>query len=249
MPAVSDVTTGSDQGAACRVVVTVGTDHHPFDRLISWVNDYLGAHPEQIGGFFAQSGPTAVVPVCASSPFLEADRLDEVLGQADLMICHGGPGSIADAWQRGHVPVVVPRLRRLGEVVDDHQVDFCAKLAGLGRVRVAEDGAALAALLDEAAADLTGFRVGDTGTDAGTGVDEAVRRFGDLVDQLLSAPRRRRPFSRSTSARGGRVVGAGTRPAVVIPAREAVPEQQPAWHASREPAHVGLGGVPEEEQE
>ncbi|HBW18037.1 MAG TPA: glycosyl transferase family 28, partial [Actinobacteria bacterium] len=66
-----------------------------------------------------------------------ADLLDQLLDGAELVICHGGPGTISGAWSRGLRPVVVPRLRRLGEVVDDHQVDFCAKLAELGRVQLA----------------------------------------------------------------------------------------------------------------
>ena len=28
------------------VFVTVGTDHHPFDRLVQWVDVWAAAHPE-----------------------------------------------------------------------------------------------------------------------------------------------------------------------------------------------------------
>ena len=122
-----------------RIVVTVGTDHHPFDRLIRWINDWLAQHPDRASDFFVQSGAASVIPACPSARFLEAAQLNALLDEADVMVCHGGPGSIADAWARGQVPIVVPRLRRLGEVVDDHQVDFCRKLAELGRIRLAEE--------------------------------------------------------------------------------------------------------------
>ncbi len=137
MPAVTAVA-ARPEPARARILVTVGTDHHQFDRLIEWVNDWLAHHPEHIPACFIQSGAASAVPASPAEPFLDAGQLAELLDAADVMVCHGGPGSIADAWQRGQVPIVVPRLRRLGEVVDDHQVDFCRKLAGLGRVRLAD---------------------------------------------------------------------------------------------------------------
>jgi UDP-N-acetylglucosamine transferase subunit ALG13 len=181
------------------VLVTVGTDHHPFDRLIGWVNDWLGEHPAAAGAFFVQSGSARVEPACAGARFLDALALDQVLSAADMVICHGGPGSIADAWERGLVPITVPRQRRFGEVVDDHQVDFCDKLAGLGRIRLATDHGTFAALIDEATADPSGFRTTGPGPDAAA----AVARFGELVDELVSRPQRRR-------ARGHRPSRAGT---------------------------------------
>jgi hypothetical protein len=97
---------------------------------------------------------------------------------------------MADAWTRGQVPIAVPRLRRLGEVVDDHQVDFCRKLAALGSIRLAEDPVILADLLDEAIRDLAPFRVHGPSAD----VDAAVARFGALVDELITRPRSRLPL-------------------------------------------------------
>lgn len=172
---------------APRVVVVVGTDHHPFGRLIEWVNDWLRLHPEQAPGFFVQSGTAPVTPACRWSRFLDIDQLDLLLDQADVMVCHGGPASISNAWSRGQLPIVVPRLRRFGEHVDDHQRDFCRKVADLGRIRLAETPAALTGLLAEAARDISGFRLGR----AEAVPDQAVARFAALVDELVSQPRRR----------------------------------------------------------
>jgi UDP-N-acetylglucosamine transferase subunit ALG13 len=183
-----------------RIVVIVGTDHHPFDRLIGWVNDWLDQHPAVMESAFVQSGSAAIPPRCAGSEFLQIDQLDKLLDNADVIICHGGPASIADAWRRGQIPIVVPRRRQLGEHVDDHQVDFCVKFAGLGRIRLAQQQADLTELLDEAMTDLTGFR--SAGPEPA--VDAAVARFGILVDQLISSPRRRLPlFHRTRRIRRG----------------------------------------------
>ncbi len=173
-----------------RIVVTVGTDHHPFDRLINWTNDWLSQHPRQVADFFVQAGAASVWPTCPGSEFLEVSQLDALLDSAEIIICHGGPGCIADAWARGQVPIVVPRVPELGEIVDEHQVDFCRKLAELGRVWLAETSAEFASLLAEATQDHTRFRSSAPAAD----VDVAVARFGELVEELVSRSRRRLPL-------------------------------------------------------
>jgi UDP-N-acetylglucosamine transferase subunit ALG13 len=176
--------------ASPRIVVTVGTDHHPFDRLISWINDWLSRHPEQAADFFVQAGPASVQPACPGSQFLDVSQLDALLDSAEVIICHGGPGCIADAWAQGQLPIVVPRIPKLGEIVDVHQVDFCRKLAELGRIRLAQTPTEFASLLDEATRDHTRFRSSAPVAD----VDAAVARFGELVEELVSRSRRRRPL-------------------------------------------------------
>lgn len=184
--------TGHASASTLRVVVVVGTDHHPFDRLVGWINGWLRQHPAQAAGFFVQSGTAVVTPACPWSPFLGVDQLDALLDRTDLIVCHGGPESIANAWARGQVPIVVPRLHQLGEHVDDHQLDFCRKIAGQGRVRLAETQPALAGLLRDAAHDIGGFRAAAPQAAA----EEVVARFGALVEELVSQPRRRRRLTR-----------------------------------------------------
>jgi UDP-N-acetylglucosamine transferase subunit ALG13 len=190
---------GQPAPAGVRVVVTVGTDHHPFDRLVRWVNDWLTAHPEQLPGFFVQSGSTVLAPVCAGSEAVDAQRLSGLLDSADVIVCHGGPASIAAAWARQLLPIVVPRLPQSGEHVDDHQVTFSRKLADLGRVRLAQTPEEFASVMAEATGDPSTLRaLVPTGD-----VDAAVARFGELVDELIGQRRRRmtrlRPVRRGLS--------------------------------------------------
>lgn len=173
--------------AMSRVIVTVGTDHHPFDRLIRWINDWLTAHPEQVPAFFVQSGSTSLVPACNGSRSVGAQRLDAMLDGADVIVCHGGPASITAAWTRGLLPIVVPRLPQLGEHVDDHQVDFSMKLAELGRVWLAQTSAEFSSAMAAATRDPTCLRVSVPAAD----VDSAVARFGELIEELVGRPRRR----------------------------------------------------------
>jgi UDP-N-acetylglucosamine transferase subunit ALG13 len=171
-------------------VVTVGTDHHPFNRIVGWTNDWLRSHPEQVEMFFVQSGAASVTPACPASQFLDVERMRSVLDVADVIVCHGGPESIATAWARGLLPIVVPRLPQLGEHVDDHQVHFCLKLAELGRVWLAQTPAEFASNLSEATRDHSRLRASVPAAD----VDAAVERFGQLVEELVRSSRRRRPL-------------------------------------------------------
>lgn len=201
-----------DAAGSPRLLVTVGTDHHPFDRLVVWMNEWFATRPELVGDTFFQYGPATVEPLSDSSRLLGSDEVSEMAARAQVIVCHGGPGCMADAWRAGLRPIVVPRLRRHLEVVDDHQVDFCRKLDSIGRVHVAESAAELSALLDEALAGSPRFRLVPERTEAGTSTtdhggravggtgggagveagEEAVELFGRLVDELMAAPARRR---------------------------------------------------------
>lgn len=167
------------------VVVIVGTDRHPFDRLISWTNEFLGQHPAKIGGFFVQWGYTSVRPACPGARFLEVGELADLLNEADVIVCHGGPGTIAEAWTRGRMPIVVPRLARLGEHVDDHQAEFCESFAALGRIALARTLPDFTRLLTEAAAEPARFRATSSSSEA----DQAIARVGELIEELVSRPR------------------------------------------------------------
>jgi UDP-N-acetylglucosamine transferase subunit ALG13 len=184
------VTAGNGQqrpSARVQVVVTVGTDHHPFDRLVHWVNDWLRAHPEHTPGFFVQSGTSTAVPACAASPSVEVQRLDQLLDGADVIVCHGGPASIAAAWTRDLLPIVVPRRPDLGEHVDDHQVVFSRKVAQLGHIRLAQTRTEFDDVMAEAIRDPSSLR----GAVPAGETEATVARFGELIDELVSQPRRR----------------------------------------------------------
>jgi UDP-N-acetylglucosamine transferase subunit ALG13 len=162
------------------VFVTVGTDHHPFDRLLRWAATWAGDN-DDVARVFAQCG-TSVAPDeldCQAS--LPAIGLQQSLRAATVVVCHGGPATILEARHAGKLPVVVPRRAELGEHVDDHQVRFATWMAERGQVTLATTEADLHAALDKALTDPASFAV----------ADETARRaersalFGDLVDTLL----------------------------------------------------------------
>ncbi len=61
--------------------------------------------------------------------FMPFDEMVACFEAANVVITHAGVGSVLSAVRAGHTPIVVPRLRRLGEHVDDHQVELTRALA------------------------------------------------------------------------------------------------------------------------
>jgi UDP-N-acetylglucosamine transferase subunit ALG13 len=167
------------------LLVTVGTDHHPFDRLVRWTDAWLAGHPGELRCLM-QTGTSAPPPGESGAvewqAYLEFGALQAAMASAAAVVCHGGPGTILGARHMGAVPVVVPRQHRLGEHVDDHQVAFSRRLAADGgEIHLAETEAELHRLLDRVAGEPAAFRAGPEDRATAT----AVREFGRLVDGLV----------------------------------------------------------------
>jgi UDP-N-acetylglucosamine transferase subunit ALG13 len=118
------------------VVVMVGTDHHPFHRLVDWVDEAARRHPGH--RFVVQHGHSKAPAVAEGQPFLSSQRIRELLTDAVGAVVHGGPGTIMDARHAGHVPICVPRDPARGEHVDGHQQRFAALVDAAGVVTLAD---------------------------------------------------------------------------------------------------------------
>jgi len=130
--------------AGSGVLVTVGTSEAPFDRLLRAV-DRLELAGERV---VVQHGVSAVRPARAQCvDFLPFNELDRLTQSARVVICHAGVGSIAQALAHGRRPIVIPRLHRFGEAVDDHQVLFAHRLQEAELATVVEDLAQLEEVL------------------------------------------------------------------------------------------------------
>ncbi|MFW6774487.1 glycosyltransferase [Nocardioides sp. CPCC 205120] len=168
------------------VVALLGTDHHPFDRLVDWMDALAGAL-EGRAHVVVQHGHSAEPRVAEGHAFVGHDHLVRLVRGADVVVCHGGPGTIMDARRAGHVPVCVPRDPALGEHVDGHQQRFAEVAGDAGMVRLATGRADVSAAVLDALAG-TGPRVDEEGDDA---AGQAAARFGHHVDELVRHRERR----------------------------------------------------------
>ncbi len=113
--------------ARAGVLALLGTDHHPFDRAVRWLDEWANSHPDI--DVYVQHGRSQPPVVARGEPFLDHSTLRARLLSTDAVVAHGGPATIAEARAAGHRPVVVPRDPAHGEHVDDHQMRYTAWLA------------------------------------------------------------------------------------------------------------------------
>jgi beta-1,4-N-acetylglucosaminyltransferase len=116
------------------IFATVGSTQIPFERLVRALDGLPGER------LFVQHGPVPP-PVGAgrSAAFMQFPEVVESMQEADAVVCHAGAGSILCALRAGHVPIVVPRLKRFKETVDDHQVELARALDAEGKVVSVEE--------------------------------------------------------------------------------------------------------------
>lgn len=125
------------------ILVTLGTLHFPFDRLLHALDDLPGGE-EVVVQTRAPGIRPAGARIVAELPY---EELAEEIRRARAVVCHAGVGSVLTVLANGKRPIVVPRLARFGEAVDDHQLPFARRLAETGAVTLVEDVEALPAAL------------------------------------------------------------------------------------------------------
>jgi len=153
------------------VVASVGTYHHPFDRFVQWLEPWT---TENHAAVVFQHGCTRPMEESDNHEMLSPKELLDHYTTADAIVLQGGAGGVMDARKVGRVPIVVPRIPVDHEVVDNHQVVLCRRLADLGLVHVAESADELARLLDGVREGTVTSRVEDSGRPS-PGVAAAVR--------------------------------------------------------------------------
>lgn len=155
------------------IFLTVGTQL-PFDRLTHAFDAWMEHHPEVEA--FAQIGRTRTPPVhVRSAAFLSREELDDAMARATLVVAHAGMGTILTGLQLRKPLLVMPRVARLGEQRNDHQLATAAALGRRPNVHVARDESELPRRLDELVP-APPFEGDALGPHASPGLLEAIRR-------------------------------------------------------------------------
>lgn len=104
------------------IFVTVGSRSYPFDRLFKKLDELYenGTLKEKL---FAQIGTSSYKPKHYEyTDFISPDEFQEKINEADIVVSHGASGSIMKALNAGKKVIVVTRLEKYGEHINDHQI-------------------------------------------------------------------------------------------------------------------------------
>ncbi len=126
------------------IFVTIGSSHFGFDRLIAEVDRLagVGVLPDVV----AQIGQTQYEPRhCFAQRFLTPAEIRAHMEQADFVICHAGCGTLEEGLHLRKKMIVVPRLGRLEEAPDDHQLEIARLLGAHNRILLVHEVQELAA--------------------------------------------------------------------------------------------------------
>lgn len=109
------------------IFVTVGTHEQQFNRLVEYLDKWNIDHNEEV---VIQTGFSTYEPKhCQWSKLYPYKTMIEMVDKARIVITHGGPSSFIMPLQVGKIPIVVPRNHAFDEHVNNHQIDFCRKVA------------------------------------------------------------------------------------------------------------------------
>jgi len=112
------------------IFVSLGTHEQPFPRAIALVRPL--AQTDEVVVQHGYTPPLESEPGFRWIEFLPYEEIVSLMTEADVVVCHGGVGTIMTALHARVVPVVIPRLQRFNEHVDDHQLQIARALGVKG---------------------------------------------------------------------------------------------------------------------
>ncbi|MDR7078852.1 UDP-N-acetylglucosamine transferase subunit ALG13 [Neobacillus niacini] len=121
------------------IFVTVGTQKFPFDRLFKELDLLVseGIIQEEI---IAQIGYTNYKPNHYKTfKFLSEAEIERYINSAQVIITHAGTSSIITCMKKKKKTLVVPRLSKYHEHVDDHQLEIAGLFEAKNAVELVRD--------------------------------------------------------------------------------------------------------------
>jgi UDP-N-acetylglucosamine transferase subunit ALG13 len=111
------------------IFVTVGTHEQQFNRLVKKI-DLLKGNGIITDDIFIQIGFSTYEPkFCDWKRMISFDEMQKKMSESNIIVTHGGPSSFMMALQEGKIPIVVPRMEKFTEHINNHQVEFSNAVA------------------------------------------------------------------------------------------------------------------------
>lgn len=117
-----------------QIFVTVGTHISGFVRLLKETDDLIerGLIKEKVIG---QIGNSKYEPKNYNwFRFTSKEDYWDTLKRSKIVITHGGIGSISNALKFNKKTIIVPRRKKFGEHIDDHQLDIAKEFEKQGKI-------------------------------------------------------------------------------------------------------------------
>jgi beta-1,4-N-acetylglucosaminyltransferase len=129
------------------ILVTVGMHTDGFPRLVKEMDRIAQQTSEEV---VMQIGATQYKPAHAQwFTFGTQAEIDALSERADVIVSHAGAGSILTVLRYRKPMIVMPRLSKYGEHMDDHQLELAEALSQAGVLLMANDGPELLARLQQ----------------------------------------------------------------------------------------------------
>jgi beta-1,4-N-acetylglucosaminyltransferase len=118
------------------ILVVVGQTRG-FPRLVKKMDEIAGGIDEKV---IMQIGYTRYYPKNSEFFYFENySKMEELNREARIVVSHAGVGSILTAIKQGTPIIIMPRLKKYGEAIDDHQLEISEALSGDSRIIVVHD--------------------------------------------------------------------------------------------------------------
>lgn len=132
------------------ILVTLGTQDKPFDRLLKAIDKQIkkGNIKDRVvvqTGFTKYESDNMEI-----FDLIPMKTFDKLIDEADLIITHGGVGSILGAIRKGKKVIAIPRLSKYKEHTNDHQKQIVEEFAKKEYILTCTDLNKLDQVLDEA---------------------------------------------------------------------------------------------------
>ncbi|WP_456277614.1 PssE/Cps14G family polysaccharide biosynthesis glycosyltransferase [Bacillus sp. AK128] len=116
------------------IFVVLGTHELPFTRLLNLIEEQVKSGNIQ-DEVIVQIGHTKYdSPYFKKFPFTSYEEMEKLYKKSDLVITHGGTGSITTGVKMGKTMIAVPRLIKYGEHNDDHQIEIVSQFEKAGHI-------------------------------------------------------------------------------------------------------------------
>ena len=116
------------------ILVMLGTQNNSFHRLLEEIDNLIDKKIidqkviVQAGYTKYQSKNMQIVD------FMSKEELEKLQEQADLIITHGGVGSIVSSLKKEKKVIAIPRLHEYNEHVNNHQIEIIEKFNERGNI-------------------------------------------------------------------------------------------------------------------